>query len=740
MNWLAVALSPILAVLVALDGCGGHADARATHPAPVGAPDLAALPNLPSLSQARVLRSASEIDYELLDQPPVLQSSSGADYTPGALALTPPDAATLAWAVFGLGGLPTDGTLYPVNVAVAADAQYWLAVSDYSKQRWMFLPYQASGIYAITGGASLISPGGTFYVALIAWQQAAGFTGLRVTTNEMPVQPHQLWYYLQTNLQVDGNLGDAIAQLQVASDAGYTKVLYADSKLDYIDQVWSHYIDNLKAFDAAAKSKGIEVVPSMLGVGYAGAMLIHNSNLVEGQPVKDCLFQVSGGEANVVQDPATAIVNGDFENHSGNTFPSWNQMDGPGVSTFADAGRTGGTSIRFENFPAGNPAGNDRIQQVFTVEPWHYYVVHFWLKTQNVVPIGSLWARIFSADQEFRQLTYNTFPLSPTQDWTEYHLIFNSQDKTQVYLYLGIWSGQSGRFWVDDVSVENGGLVNLIRRPGAPFRVTSDDGSVEYTEGVDYKGAGGDQVTDPNMGNVAGYMGTYDLWHAAPSIVIPAGSRITDGQQVKVSYYHAVFTDDMKEPMSISEDETFTICQNLLQTIHDTIDPHCVLIAVDENRAGGWDEPGFSAGTTTGQLLAQFTTRVDQIAKAIDPTWRLITWSDMYDPNHNMKPQYYLCYGGTEGAIDGLPASWDVGNWNFFTDPQATLAHFSDHGNRQILAGYYDEGASISIGGWLDQAKGVPGVYAVMYTTWASDYSQLANFADAVRSWEAANP
>ena len=155
--------------------------------------------------------------------------------------------------------------------------------------------------------------------------------------------------------------------------------------------------------------------------------------------------------------------------------------------------------------------------------------------------------------------------------------------------------------------------------------------------------------------------------------------------------------------------------------------------------------PGFSAGTTTGELLAQFTQHAEQIAKEIDPGWRLIVWSDMYDPWHNMQPEYYLCHGGTLGASDGLSADWDVANWHSWdTNPDGSCASalnwFSGRGNRQILSGYYDEGANISIGGWLDKAKGVPGVYAVMYTTWGSDYTQLANFAQAVRDWEAANP
>jgi hypothetical protein len=207
-----------------------------------------------------------------------------------------------------------------------------------------------------------------------------------------------------------------------------------------------------------------------------------------------------------------------------------------------------------------------------------------------------------------------------------------------------------------------------------------------------------------------------------------------------VSYYHAAFTDDMKAALALSEAGTLALADSLLRKFHEVLDPRQVFIAVDEHRIGGWSEPGFSAGTTTGQLLAQFTAQVDTLAHSIDPTWRLATWSDMYDPYHNMIANYYMCRGGTENAVAGLPASWDIANWNFFNQVPQNLAHFSSHGNRQVLSGYYDQGANITIGDWLDQAKAVPGVYAVMYTTWGADYSQLANFAQAVRDWELANP
>lgn len=564
---------------------------------------------------------------------------------------------------------------------------------------------------------------------------------MTLTTNETPPQagPLELWCYEQSNLQVDSNLATAIQHLNDAAAAGYTTVLYADSKLEFIDLAIQHYLDNLAAYKAAADSVGIKIIPNIVSPGYANGLLLHDPNLIEGQPCKDVPFTVSGGQADAPTNPATQIVNGGFENHNGDSFPGWNQMDGPGISTFADAGRTGGTSIRFSNFPDGNAFGNDRIQQTITVDPWTCYSVNFWLKTDAAVPVSQLWGRIFSADPEFRQLTYNTFPISSTQGWTQYHLIFNSQEKTSVYLYLGIWSGVSGRFWVDDVDIENAGLINLIRRPGAPFKVTSEDGSVTYAEGADYAA-----VSDPLMGQV-GYPGNYDLYHARPQISIPGGSPIQDGATLKLSYYHAAFTDDIKPACALAEPGVFDVITDVLTTIHSVLDPPGVFIGVDEHRVAGWSEPGFTAGTSSGQLLASFTAQVDAIAKGIDPDWTITTWSDMYDAGHNMVADYYLCRGGTQGAINGLPAGWDIANWHFFNDPAPALGAFSAHGNRQILSGYYDNpDFANQMANWLDAAKPYLNpqsggrVFAAMYTTWQSDYGALDGFAQAVRNWEAA--
>ena len=56
----------------------------------------------------------------------------------------------------------------------------------------------------------------------------------------------------------------------------------------------------------------------------------------------------------------------------------------------------------------------------------------------------------------------------------------------EVALYTGQWGGQSGKLWLDDLALEELALVNVLRRPGCPFTVTSADGKLVYEEGKDY--------------------------------------------------------------------------------------------------------------------------------------------------------------------------------------------------------------------------------------------------------------
>src|SRR4051812_27398457 len=79
----------------------------------------------------------------------------------------------------------------------------------------------------------------------------------------------------------------------------------------------------------AAKQNGLDLIAIVMG----GA---HDRNYVEGVLSKDALFVAENGKATLRQDNPTRVVNGDFEEVTGNHFKGWGFQDDEGVTTFAD--------------------------------------------------------------------------------------------------------------------------------------------------------------------------------------------------------------------------------------------------------------------------------------------------------------------------------------------------------------------------------------------------------------------
>ena len=449
---------------------------------------------------------------------------------------------------------------------------------------------------------------------------------------------HELWFYHRVNLLPDDQLSLALQVVQQASQAGYEKDVLSDFKLDTIDIQSDTYWSHLQTYAKAVKDAGMELIPCQVDIGYSDAVMCHDPNLIEGQPVKNAVFDVTGTTADIEQDSSTAVVNGDFENHSGDTFPSWSQMDGAGTETFADTSvkHSGSCSMRFENFTA-NGNGNDRIRQDLTVKPWQCYAISFWVKTSNVQSAGSMNLEILTPDAS-KSLEYLSYSFQSTQDWTQYYCIFNSQDLSKVAIYFGIWGGQSGQFWIDDMTVENTGLINLIRRDGCPLVVTNQAETVTYQEGIDFQ-----QVSDPLMGHAGSWTGTFDLYHARPVITLTPGSKIKSGDKILVSYYHAIFVYDMQTACCLTEPAVFDIFQVDYDQAERFNTPERNLYRCRRNArrqlVRAVRVEGRDAGAAFGRRDGK---RSDQIAHQVNPSWHLITWSDMYDPNHNAHDNYYL--------------------------------------------------------------------------------------------------
>ena len=525
----------------------------------------------------------------------------------------------------------------------------------------------------------------------------------------------QRWFYVQTNLLPEANVANTLAVMERAAKAGYNGMVLADSKIETLDRAVDGYTANVRRVRDAARRLGIELIPSVLGIGWADGLLSHNPNLIEAQPMKGVEYLFKGLEARPV--PTVRLANGDLEEADGDRLKGWGFQDGPGRSSFREPSPKGSQAIRMQDFHRGNEGGNCRLMQSIDVKPWRQYRMSAWIKTQDLDRPGSV--RMMALDPGGKALLAQDLGARRTEDWRRVSVVFNSQANSKVSVYWGIWDGSGGRLWWDGLAVEDAGLLNVVRRPLAPLRVSGPGGPLR--EGVDFE-----RVEDPLLGTRP-WAGCYTFDHAPPVLRRRPGGTIRDGDVVTVDAYHAVNTDVGKSSICVTEAETRRIEERELADVARVFEPDGWLLSADEVRVANWSVG--SERTTPGAVYAREIAQQAALARRAKPGARLCVWSDMFDPAHNAHADYYLSNGTWEGSWKGLPKDALVLNWNRGGSAKS-LPFFAAMGMKQVLAGFYD-GDADDIKAWLSESRGVKGITGAMYTTWQGDYSKLEAFAKA---------
>ena len=502
-------------------------------------------------------------------------------------------------------------------------------------------------------------------------------------------QKPDLWFYYPVNLLPPKNVDKLEPIWKRAAAAGYDHVLLADSKFSRISQLPREYLRNCDRVKQLAKELHIQIVPAEFPIGYSNDLLYTDPNLAEGLPVKGTLFVVRQGQARCEADPGVALKK-----------PS-----------FHDA------AVKIESNVATvhDHTGNARFVYKLTVPQFRCYHVSVQIKTEDytghpeIHPLGGK-----------RTLNEQSIHVARTQDWKQYEIVFDSLDNTEVNLYFGSWGGGKGTLQWKDWKIEEVGLVNVVRRDGAPCTVTSEDGK-PYVEGKDY-----DRIEDPHMGKTP-YAGEYTSWHEPPVIK----TKLPDGTRLRVSWYYPPIIYDGQVAACISEPKTKALLADQSKRMRELWGADGYMMSYDEFRCFNWDESCQSQHQTPGQLLAQ---SVRECTKLVSPQ-QAYTWNDMFDPYHNaVEGPYYLVNGPWTGSWEGLDKGVIIMNWNHGKRDKS-LKFFADRGNRQILCGFYDNNLS-QWTEWLVSGKKVTGVVGYMYTTWRNDYSKLEEFAKMSRQGE----
>lgn len=482
----------------------------------------------------------------------------------------------------------------------------------------------------------------------------------------------------------------------------------------YNGVVFSYNVNPAKAAELreAAKRNGLALITAVMGG-------VNDRNYSEGVLVQDALFAAHNGKATLEPDNPTHVTNGDFEQVVGNRFSGWTMQDDDGVTSFADHEviHGGKTSVRMENI-GKNQFQHCRLAQLIRLQPHRQYAISFWVKTEALAPADAE-VKMLTPDVG-RSISFQTFHVDASQDWKRYDLVFNSLDYREVRLYLGSWSGKAGKLWWDDLSVQEIGLVNVLRRPGCPVTVRGADGTI-YEEGRDYQ-----RILDPQLN-------PWHAFHEQPLIKLSGASRIRDGAKLRVSYYHSLVVYEDRVTSCLSEPKIFETWSEQVKRADELLHPAGFLMSHDELRVVNQCASCQSKHMTPGELLAWNVRQAAQIIRDIRPDAEIWVWSDMFDPMHNAVDHYYAVNGPLAGSWKGLDKDVGIVNWHGGLKGK-NCKFFSDLGLHQILSGYYDsdEGGN-GIAEWLGNTQGIRGIVGAMYTTWEDKYGAMQTWAN--KAW-----
>ncbi len=533
------------------------------------------------------------------------------------------------------------------------------------------------------------------------------------TARELP----ERWFYLARSLSSDEHVADFDRLTELAAQHGYTGVCWAGPEgICRFDEARLARVERVKKICAARR---IEIIPLIFSVGYGGAALAYDANLAVGHRVEGLRFKVAGGVARHLPDPDLKVTNAGFEEGRNHAPSGWGFVDKPGQIAFLDTAEkhSGEVSLRLEN-PGDKGLGQHaRAMQAVTVKPHRHYRVTVWVKAEGLQPAGAFRLQIYAGGGEGPNLI--AAPVDgETFAWRQVALTFDSQEYDRVRLYFGTWGGRTGRFWLDDVAIEELGLNNLIRRDGCPLRVTGADGATVYEEGRDFQ-----PVADPRPLDFSVRPG--------PEVRLTDHSRIPDGAELLVSAYHAGKVAAGQVSVCMSAPGLYEHYEQVAKRLAEVLPCRQFLLSMDEIRQGGTDLADQSRNLSMAEILGDCITRQQAILRRHHPDATCFVWSDMLDPGHNAHGNYYQVAGDFTGSWNHVPKDLVMACW-YGDKAKSSLAFFDGLGFRTLGAAYYDADDLAGSRRWLEALAQTPRAVGIMYTTWRNKYALLGPFGDLV--------
>ena len=532
------------------------------------------------------------------------------------------------------------------------------------------------------------------------------------------------WTYMSRSLNNDSHVEEIADIAKTCSEHGLNGILLSCGA-DQLDIKGPDYKRRLKEVKEICDGLGVEIIPSVFSIGYGGSVLAHDRNLAAGIPVRDALFVMKKGEARITADPPVSIPNGGFERFKGESAVGFDSPErlGEVISRDRENVKQGKSSLRFENF-SDYPAEAGRLSCEIAVQPNRLYRMSCWVKSEGMDPsrpFGSGNLRLQATAPDNRPLEWINVNMPASADWVEVVEGFNSKDCDRVIISVSPSREQSGKFWLDDLKIEEIGMVNLLRRPGTPVTVRGEKSGTVYEEGRDYA-----ELIDSRLNSRFG--------HDGPAIKLLPGSRITEGERLRVSFYHCTHVYDSQTTICMSEPEIYEIWRTNARLLHEHLAPNKYFFHMDEIRAGGTCKACKDCNLPMSQILGDCITKAHGIVREVNPQAEIFIWSDMIDPIHNgsdRRPYYYHVDENFYGSWNYIPKDLVIACW-WHKMRNESLAHFSGLGYRTVGASYYDADDLENPKDWLESLDNNPLAKGIIYTTWLNKYDLLDDFGDLV--------
>ena len=523
------------------------------------------------------------------------------------------------------------------------------------------------------------------------------------------------WFYCSKNYQREGtDISNLVAR---AAAAGYNGVIMSYGATTLYEQP-AYLQQRMVAIKRYCDEMGVELVPSVGNIS-GGTASSGDPSHFEAFPVT-ADYVASGGKATIVLEQPD-FGNTSFEElkyYQGRVsgFVGWNPDEfGTTSSLGTDVVHSGSYSVKIDCAASGKDRG--RVNRTVSLLPNHHYRFSVWF--HNVDCTATFQLAIYRKNG--REMEH-TKPSLPAGEWKRCIVDFFTYDTTEITLWAGAWgTAGKGSFYIDDATLTDLGVREVIRRDGCDVVVSNAVTGVVYEEGRDYAGVAEMSTLGPFAD---------DLPHL--ELTIPEGSAIRDGDRLVLSAYGPTpYANSTQRASCMCCDswyeDYFAKC---VAGVQEILRPRHWLLYIDELRSAGTCGTCRRSGLPLGQILSRCANRMYSIIRRANPTADVQTWNDMFDPHANaITDPYYICAGSFTNSWEGLPRDLTIVNWIGPAKARASLDFFSGLGHLSYAGAYYDAPDMVSSGEWLREINATPGALGMMYTTWKPTYDLLEDFA-----------